>query len=367
MPVKFARLRFGRNRPKTLPRWHFHNYTTRGLLAAPPATEDWSAAATASLSNIYLNGQLSNCVIAGGYHQVGLWTGNAGDLFLATDAQIISDYSAIGGYVPGNPATDQGCNEQTALGYWTSTGFADGSKLAGWMGVDATQPTLIQQGIYLFESSYYGLELPDEWTNPMPQQSGFIWDVAGEPNPEQGHAIMAIGYTAEGVVVDSWGMTGLVTWAALAKYMVTSAGGEAYVLVSEDQLNKAQAKAPNGFDWTTLISDFDSLGGNLPVPNPTPVPTPVPPAPTPSPTPTPVNPPTPIPPGPVPIPTPVVVPDIGIFLASKTIQLNAPLSPTGAPWVIEDNENPLYKNLVRVNLSRRAVVVPEGWEAAKKP
>ena len=82
---------------------------------------------------------LGDCVIAGGYHVEAVWTGNAGQLFTATDAQIVADYGAIGGYVPGDPSTDNGCDEQTAFNYWTKTGFANGTTLAGWLAVDAAR------------------------------------------------------------------------------------------------------------------------------------------------------------------------------------------------------------------------------------
>jgi hypothetical protein len=278
---------FGRNRPVTKPRFHLHNYIDRAL-PAPPTSTSYSAKNT-SLSKIYLNDSEGDCVIAMGYHALGNVTGNAGTCFVATDDQINKDYGAIGGYIPGDPGTDNGCDEQTANTYWTNMGFQDGSKLLGWLGVDATSQTLLQTGIWLFECLFFGLELPDAWVNPMPQQSGFTWDVAGKPNPGYGHGIAGVDYSPAGILVATWAMTGNTTYPAVAKYMVSSAGGEAYIPVFSSLIAKGQTKAPNGFDWAGLISDFNSLGGNLPVPSPTP-PVPIPPTPTP----------TPVPPGPVP-------------------------------------------------------------------
>src|SRR5208282_5056272 len=82
----------------------FRNYLRGAALPTPPATKDWSSAGQPALSNIYDNDTLGDCVIAGGYHVDAVWTGNAGQLFTATDQQIIADYSAIGGYVPGDPS-----------------------------------------------------------------------------------------------------------------------------------------------------------------------------------------------------------------------------------------------------------------------
>ena len=62
---------------------------------------------------------------------------------------------------------------------------------------------------------------------------------------------------------DTWGMTGLMTDAAIAKYATQSANGELYTVVSQDGMDKATQKAPNGFDWSQLTADFDSMGGSV--------------------------------------------------------------------------------------------------------
>ena len=298
MPVKsvFAphlntTVKLGRKRPVAkCPRLSLKNYLKTALPITPPPGVNYSAKAATALSNIYLNDQLGDCVIAGGYHVIGVETGNAtGTPFVATTAQITKDYSAIGGYVPGDPSTDNGCDEQTALNYWTHTGFADGSKLVGWMAVDATNMQECMAAMYLFENLYFGIELPDTWINPFPSASGFVWDV-GTPDPNNGHCVMGMGYNGQGVQIDSWGLLGTITWAAIAQLCAGNGGGELYVMLSADQLAKGQAKAPNGLAWTQLLTDFNTMGGNVPVPAPAPAPAPSPaPAPAPSPAPAPAG------------------------------------------------------------------------------
>lgn len=288
-------VKFGRKRPIAIgPHFRLRNYL-RASLPPPPASCDYSKLAASVLANIYGNDTLGDCVIAGGYHVVGTETGNAGDLFTASSAQIIADYSAIGGYIPGDPATDQGCDEPTALNYWTSHGFANGTKLLGWLSVDATNKTELMQALDLFENLYFGLELPDAWISPFPSGNGFVWDV-GTPDPNNGHCVIGYGYNATGVLIDSWGMLGTITWAAIAALCTQAAGGAVYTLCTPDQLAKGATAAPNGVAWADLISDFDSMGGSVPAPAP-PAPIPTPPAPTPTP-----PAPTPTPPGPIPSP-----------------------------------------------------------------
>lgn len=272
-PVSGRAFKLGRKRPVArCPRFALKNYLTR-TMPAPPATCDYTQAATAALSQMYDNDTLGDCVIAGMAHVVGVLTGNSGaGPFLYTDQQIIGLYSAIGGYVPGDAATDQGCDEQTALNYWENNGAlppyttspTGAHNIAGWMAVDATNLEECQTALWLFENLYFGLELPDAWINPAPPQaSGFVWDVAGAPDPQNGHCVVGVGYTQDGIVIDTWGMTGLITNAAVAQYATTASGGALYTVVSMDAISQANQLAPSGLDWSQLIADFDSMGGNV--------------------------------------------------------------------------------------------------------
>ena len=100
------------------------------------------------------------------------------------------------------------------------------------------------------------MELPAKWIEPFPADPGFTWDVAGPAVPDNGHCFVGVGYDDEGVVVDSWGMLGHITWAAIAAYATTSGSGELYAVLTPQVVAKATAKAPNGFDWAALQFDF---------------------------------------------------------------------------------------------------------------
>jgi hypothetical protein len=278
-------VKMGRKRPVALgPRLHLKNYLRLGTLPTPPGGCNYASKAAASLSDIYLNDKLGCCVIAGGYHVVGVETGNAdgGTPYVASSAQIEADYSAIGGYNPSDPSTDQGCDPATALNYWTQHGFANGTKLCSWMVVDPTNQQEVMLAMYLFENLFFGVELPDVWTDPFPSANGFVWD-DGAPDPAHGHAFCGVGYDSQGVQIDTWGLIGTMTWKAIAHLCSSAANGQLFVMLSPDQVAKGQAKAPNGLDWQTLQEDFGALGGNLgPTPPPAPPPAPAPPAPQPS-------------------------------------------------------------------------------------
>lgn len=274
----------GRRRPHNM---HLYaprasSYLAPHLIDAPVET-NYRAKFDPALAQVFENDTLGCCVIAARYHRIGQLTALAGKGFVASNAQIITDYQRVGGY-RGTEATDNGCDMVTNNNDGVTHGYADGSKDAGWLVVDGTDQQQMKQVIYLFEGSVdLGIELPDAWLSPFPEKNGFVWDVAGEPNPANGHCIQAIDYNAQGIIVATWGLWGIVTWAAAKKYLARSAFGETYLHINKDQVASVNAKSPNGFDWATLVADFDELGGTVPAPIPNPAPAPAPPAPAPAP------------------------------------------------------------------------------------
>lgn len=279
-------VKFGRKATPFRPALHLANYV-RGEPAAP-ASCDYTAKAPVSLSDIYGNDTLGDCVIAMMLHLYGAWTGNAGSEVHFTEAQAIKLYSAIGGYVPGNEATDQGCDIGTALQYFQSTGYPDAAngKLLGSVAINANDAAEMKLATFLFEGIACGAALPDAWVNNMPSRSGWTWDKAGAPDENNGHAFGILGYDTSGrYIITTWGMLGYLTPAAASAYLTAAHDGELHVPITEAMIAKGETKAPNGIDWDALIADFNEIGGDLPVPAPAP-PSPAP-APTPAPSPAP--------------------------------------------------------------------------------
>lgn len=310
-------VRFGRRRPVSRrPILSLKNYLLAPALPMPPASTNYAAAAAAPISLMYENDTLGDCVIAGVQHVEGVMTANEPAVPLTyTNAQTTTFYSAACGYVPGNPNTDQGCDIQTVLAYWQNNGAPSGSshKPAGFLAVDPTNQTEVKLAIWLFQNVIPGIELPDAWINPFPSASGFTWDVAGAPDPNNGHCPPGIDYNAQGIIVSTWGMTGIMTWAAVAQYCAVASGGELYCVVSQDSLNAATGLAPSGVNWAQMVADFNAMGGNVPLP-PAPPPTPVPPSPPVPPAPPPVPPPAP--------PTPNLIVVEGQLISQQPVKGN---------------------------------------------
>lgn len=247
-------------------------------IATPPST-DLSTRAMDALRKVYLNSSLGDCVIAGRAHRIGLLTGAAnGTPFGYTDHDVIAEYSRIGGYNPNDPSTDQGCDMSTAANDGVQNGYPDGSRDLGWVSVDASKKAQVMLAFYLVENLDLGLALPDAWISPFPSQDGFVWDVAGEPDYNNGHCVEVVDYDeVKGVKIATWGLLGWITWSALAKYAVDRNGGECLAHLNADQISTAEHKAPSGLDWDKVVAFFDSdLGGDVPTPAPTPDPDPAP-------------------------------------------------------------------------------------------
>jgi hypothetical protein len=50
-----------------------------------------------------------------------------------------------------------------------------------------------------------------------------------------------------------------MTYSAIAQYCSSSVQGELYTVLSQDAIILGQSRAPNGFDWTQLQADFQSI------------------------------------------------------------------------------------------------------------
>lgn len=262
------------------------------------------------------NDQYGDCVFAGAAHETMLWTAEAERNAYFSTNNALSDYSAVTGFNPNDPNSDQGTDMEAAAAYRRKTGIIDASGKRHKVGAYIALPGVRAQGdnspsmldslasvAYVFGAVGIGIEFPssamDQFNSNQP------WDVVPGSQIEGGHYVPVIGRLDNGnFLVVTWGAIQEVTPAFLLRYT-----DEAIVYLSTEFLNGGGVTI-DGFNLTQLNADIKSLGGQpVPVPAPpAPAPTP-PPAPQPTPQPVPVPEPTPAPvPAPVPNPTPVSAP-----------------------------------------------------------
>lgn len=265
MPHAFGRTAFDPSRP----RLDLGPRLSIEAIVNAPAAADWLSRVKAW--GMLANDSLGDCVIAEGLHEIEARTTYASTPFVATTAEAIATYSAVTGYNPADPSTDQGTNMADFMAYWRKTGVA-GHKIVAYASVDIKSFTEIEAAVALFGAVACGISFPK---SAMAQfDAGQTWDVV--PNDggiEGGHAIHLGAYDSKTGLYEvvTWGAVQKVTRKFLAKYLE-----EAWVVITQDWI-EANGSSPAGLDLYGLGQDFAALTGQ---PNPIvpPVTPPVPPA-----------------------------------------------------------------------------------------
>lgn len=226
------------------------SYLTNELV--PPASVDWSN----SLVKIgmMLNDRVGDCTCAAAGHLRQTWTANNGHQKTTTDRAILKAYEAVGGYVSGDPSTDNGCVELDVLNYWRKVGIG-GDKIFAYVSLDIRSKKHVELAIALFGGITIGLGLP-----LSAQKQRDLWWVTtppgGTPTPDEavgswgGHEVAVIGYDAEGLTFVTWGKVMRMTWAFFFVYC-----DEGYGVLSQDWATGAKT-APSGFTFDQLKTDL---------------------------------------------------------------------------------------------------------------
>jgi hypothetical protein len=238
--------------PRTL---RFKNYVPGAVAPAlpdPPAEVSWVTKVPLPWGML-LNDQLGDCVPAALAHMVMQMTFFAGKPFIPTDAQVLAAYEKIGGYVPGDPSTDNGCFMLDALKYWRNNGFA-GHKIAAFMQIDPLNPHEMRQAIQLFGGVLTGVQLPvsaqgkDDWT--VPAGGPFM---NGSPGTWGGHCVPIFASSPQTDTCVTWGQRLKMSHNFRIDYC-----DEMYAVVSSDFIDKAGV-SPGGFNLQQLLTDLTLL------------------------------------------------------------------------------------------------------------
>ncbi|MGW2692320.1 hypothetical protein ACWC3Y_10715 [Streptomyces sp. NPDC001296] len=266
------------------PRLRLRDFLTGETPAAPsqtpPAAVDYESGIDFPM---YGNDEVGDCGPAGCGHVVqSLTTYGQGKTATVTEATVLAFYSAISGYVPGDPSTDVGVNLQDMLEYWRKHDLG-GHEIVAFAEVDVSNPAEMQLAIDLFDAVITGINLPKSAEDQF--NAGQVWDVVRGSKILGGHCVPFFGYGGGLYKGVTWAAVQAMTEAFRKKYV-----GEGWIVITKDWLN-AKGQSPTGLDLYGLGQALAAMTGDpnpIPKPQPTPTPTPVPsppPSPTPSPTP----------------------------------------------------------------------------------
>jgi hypothetical protein len=240
--------RFGKHPPRNDYRTLlFKNYVMQGL-AAPPATynvltgvyQKLNMNDPAKLFPMDGNDTLGDCTCAGLAHAITTYNGLVGKENIMAKAAVVKLYRSLTG------GPDTGLNELDVLNYWRKT-QVDGTQILAYVKIDPKNHTHVQQAIQLFGGVYLGFQCQENCQQEF--QAKQPWTPG--PLTQDGHAVYAVAYDANGVTVLTWGNTQPGTWAWWDECV-----DEAYAILPP------QAKDPTfcpGFNVTQLQADLKNV------------------------------------------------------------------------------------------------------------
>jgi len=231
--------------------------------APPPASADWYSGVP--VWPMYLNDQLGDCTCAEVGHQIESASVYAGAEIQVTDSDVLALYERAGGYVPGDPSTDQGAAIQDVLGVWRKTGVA-GHKCLAFAEVTVANTYQARQAVADFGSLDLGVTICAGDLAAF--SDGRPWTTSYDAGAvEGGHSVEMAGYDGLGGWAVTWGALQRFTW-----QWWWARVEEAWLVIQPEWL-AASGDSPSGFDLYQLGQAMHALTGD---PNPFPPPAPAP-------------------------------------------------------------------------------------------
>ena len=241
----------GKRPPRRDPRtFRLSNYV-EALPPAPPLV-DWTIRVPEY--GMLLNDKLGCCVIAGMMHLAMQQHAAAGlPIPIPSEAEVIAMYSAIGGYVPGDPSTDNGCVMLDALNYWRQHGLTFGGVTHRITAFAAVKPRDVPSALWLFGGTLDGYALPEAvqdaeaWMGPSSERG------AWSPGSWGGHCVES--------AIATGGATEVVTWGQLCPVGADFRAAycdESYVVFTPEWI-EANGNGPCGFRADELLADLGRL------------------------------------------------------------------------------------------------------------
>jgi hypothetical protein len=218
-----------------------------GGLPDPPDEIDWATEMKSRLQ-MWKNDEYGDCVFAAFYNYLAVATGYTNDTFPYVNEDVLADYTAVTGFDPNDPSTDNGTNPEAALKYYMKN-----SRILAWGEINHHSLKECKQALDIFGGIYTAFSLP------ISAQGQEVWDVTYTSDSGAGtwggHMTMTQAMDKKGNgTTDTWGTTKKFTKAFWDKYC-----SGAYFFVTEKWVADNTGKTPNGFDLPTLLKDAKLL------------------------------------------------------------------------------------------------------------
>jgi hypothetical protein len=203
---------------------------------------------------MFCNDQLGDCAIAGSIEEVRLANALRGVTVPFTDQTAIQNYTAITGYNPSDPNTDQGTDVHDLYEYRKATGIvdADGNyhKIVAYVGLTPGDFDELLVALSLFDMVGIGIQVPDYAETQF--DHGQPWHLLpGHHKIEGGHYIPVVGASDRNSgTVYTWGQP-----QGIAANFYKAFNNVAVVALTEELFTNN--KSPAGVDFNQLSTDLN--------------------------------------------------------------------------------------------------------------
>jgi len=233
--------------------FRFANYANLAALPKPPrhfghenlVVEDWQTLA---------NDSYGDCVFAGAAHETMLWNREAGRQVPFNNDAVLSDYSAVTGFNPNDPNTDQGTDMKDAASYRRKVGVVDANgnrhKILAYIALDPGNLPQLYAACYLFGAVGMGFNFPSSAWAQFDQHK--VW-TATRAHTNGGHYVPVVA-KRDHLLAVTWGRTQPFTAMFYERYT-----DEALAYVTEERLDALTGRSLEGFDRDQLLVDLNVL------------------------------------------------------------------------------------------------------------
>jgi len=204
---------------------------------------------------MFANDEYGDCVWAGAGHETQIWTAEGGNPARFGDHGILAAYSAVTGFDPNDPSTDQGTDMQAAASYRRKVGILDTHqkrhKVAAYVALTPGDVHQLYTAMWLFGAVGIGIEFPafamDDFNQRKP------WDVQRTNTKiEGGHYLPGVGHHSGMITAITWGRKIGMTEAFYKRYC-----DEAIAYLSPEILSAGVSL--EGFNLAALAADLKAI------------------------------------------------------------------------------------------------------------
>lgn len=211
---------------------------------------DWTRDIAPGTWGMCLNDKLGCCTAAGVAHLLSLWGSYVAPFRFMADPEVEGLYEATGGYIPGQPQTDQGARCIDVLEYWRTTGvLIAGARdtIAGYCALDPRNRDHLVFSLRMLGALYAGVTLREA------QQNQPVWDLGGNTALWGLHCISVMAADPDGLTCITWGGPQRMTW----RWWEASCD-EVYGVASPRWIGKG-GQSPSQFPLATMLADMSEL------------------------------------------------------------------------------------------------------------